>query len=428
MKVALCTLGCKVNQYDTDAMRELFENAGHETVDFDSVADVYVVNTCTVTQTGDKKSRQMVSRAHALAPEAKVIVTGCFAQRAPEEALSLPGVSLVLGTSDRGKIVELAQGLVSGDKISAVAPHGPRDRFESLTVSREGRTRAYLKIEDGCDRYCAYCIIPYARGPVRSRPLEDVRRQLALLNAQGYREVVLTGIHLMSYGKDLDGVTLADALAQAEGLERIARIRLGSLEPRLVSDELLAALTRSGKVCRQFHLSLQSGSASVLARMNRRYTPQEYAACVARLRQAMPGCAITTDVIVGFPGETEEEFRETLAFAKSMGLARIHVFPYSRRKGTKAYDFPDQIPQRVKRERAGEMIALAKELERGFAQSLVNTRQQILFEELENGLLIGHTDTYVKAYVSGGGEECLNRIHTVNVLRAARDGIEAVMN
>lgn len=223
MKVAFCTLGCKVNQYDTDAMREMFINAGHTVVDFDDIADVYVINTCTVTSTGDKKSRQMASRAHSLCPDAKLIITGCYAQTAPEEALSLPGVSLVLGTSERSRVVELAEKLIAEDadeKTSAVTPHGPKDEFENLSVSREGRTRAYLKIEDGCDRYCAYCIIPYARGPVRSRSLEDVRHQLELLDNEGYREVVLTGIHLMSYGKDKRGaITLNDAIKQAEGLK-----------------------------------------------------------------------------------------------------------------------------------------------------------------------------------------------------------------
>lgn len=277
MKVAFCTLGCKVNQYDTDAMREMFINAGHTVVDFDDIADVYVINTCTVTSTGDKKSRQMASRAHSLCPDAKLIITGCYAQTAPEEALSLPGVSLVLGTSERSRIVELAEKLIAenaGDKTSAVTPHGPKDEFENLSVSREGRTRAYLKIEDGCDRYCAYCIIPYARGPVRSRSLEDVRHQLELLDNEGYREVVLTGIHLMSYGKDKRGaITLSDAIKQAEGLKNIVRIRLGSLEPQLLSDEFIKTVSESGLVCRQFHLSLQSGSDSVLQRMNRRYSP-----------------------------------------------------------------------------------------------------------------------------------------------------------
>lgn len=431
MKVAFCTLGCKVNQYDTDAMREMFINAGHTVVDFDDIADVYVINTCTVTSTGDKKSRQMASRAHSLCPDAKLIITGCYAQTAPEEALSLPGVSLVLGTSERSRIVELAEKLIAenaGDKTSAVTPHGPKDEFENLSVSREGRTRAYLKIEDGCDRYCAYCIIPYARGPVRSRSLEDVRHQLELLDNEGYREVVLTGIHLMSYGKDKRGaITLSDAIKQAEGLKNIFRIRLGSLEPQLLSDEFIKTVSESGLVCRQFHLSLQSGSDSVLQRMNRRYSPALYADCVARLRQAMPLCAITTDVIVGFPGETEEEFEESMAFVQKQKLSKIHVFPYSRRKGTPAYSMPNQLSSAEKHERAKRLIAVSRQLEGEFISSLVDTKQDVLFEEEKNGLIWGHTDTYVKVGVKPNGAKLINTIVSVTISGYNRFGATGII-
>lgn len=430
MKVSFCTLGCKVNQYDTDAMRELFINAGHKVVDFDDIADVYIINTCTVTATGDKKSRQMASRAHTLCPDAKLIITGCYAQTSPEEALSLPGVSLVLGTSERSRIVELAEKLVSEgeeQKRFAVTPHGPKDEFESLSVTKEGRTRAYLKIEDGCDRYCAYCIIPYARGPVRSRPLYDVRRQLELLDGEGYREVVLTGIHLMSYGKDIKGVTLSQAIAQAEGLKNIVRVRLGSLEPQLLSNEFIRMLSESGLVCRQFHLSLQSGSESVLKRMNRRYSPALYADCVYRLRQAMPLCAITTDVIAGFPGETEDEFEETMSFVKELKLAKIHVFPYSRRKGTPAYNMAEQIPSAIKHERAKRLIAVSKQLEDEFASSLIGTVQSVLFEEEKNGLIWGHTDTYVKVGVKPNEKELVNAIVPVEITGINRFGAMGVI-
>lgn len=431
MKVAFCTLGCKVNQYDTDAMREMFINAGHTAVDFDDIADVYVINTCTVTSTGDKKSRQMASRAHSFCPDAKLIITGCYAQTAPEEALSLPGVALVLGTSERSRIVELAEKLIAenaGDKTSAVTPHGPKDEFENLSVSREGRTRAYLKIEDGCDRYCAYCIIPYARGPVRSRSLEDVRHQLELLDNEGYREVVLTGIHLMSYGKDKRGaITLSDAIKQAEGLKNIVRIRLGSLEPQLLSDEFIKTVSESGLVCRQFHLSLQSGSESVLQRMNRRYSPALYADCVARLRQAMPLCAITTDVIVGFPGETEEEFEESMAFVQKQKLSKIHVFPYSRRKGTPAYSMPNQLSSAEKHERAKRLIAVSRQLEGEFISSLVDTKQDVLFEEEKNGLIWGHTDTYVKVGVKPNGAKLINTIVPVTISGYNRFGATGII-
>ncbi|HOG02011.1 MAG: Threonylcarbamoyladenosine tRNA methylthiotransferase MtaB [Firmicutes bacterium ADurb.Bin248] len=399
MRVAFCTLGCKVNQYDTDAMRALFVKAGHEVVDFEQKADVYVVNTCTVTSVGDKKSRQMVSRAHARNPEAAIVVAGCFAQGAPGEAASLPGVAALAGTAERADIVRIAEDALAGVRRTEVRAYRGRAAFEELDVSREGRTRAYLKIQDGCDRYCAYCIIPYVRGPVRSRTLEDVRRQLELLEAEGYKEIVLTGIHLMSYGKDLSGAALLDAVAQADGLPGIRRIRLGSLEPQMFSEEFVRALADDPRACRQFHLSLQSGSAGVLARMGRRYGPQEYAACVRMLREAMPESAVTTDVIVGFPGETDAEFEETLAFARRVALSRIHVFPFSARKGTRAYDMPDRVGAEVKKERAARLLALGKELEAEFAQGHVGRVEEVLFEERKGAYLLGHTGTYVAARV-----------------------------
>ena len=418
MKAAFCTLGCKVNQYDTEAMRELFEKAGYETVDFSEPADVYLINTCTVTQTGDKKSRQMISRAHALSPNAKIVVAGCYAQRAPEEVLALPGVNLVIGTKERARVVELVEKLAQ-DKQDAVSDLRTERTFEPLTASHEGRTRAQLKIQEGCDRFCTYCIIPYARGPIRSRPLQDVRSELEKLAAAGYHEVVLTGIHLMSYGRDLgDGVTLIDAIAQAEGLSQIRRIRLGSLEPQLLSETFVRALAEDPRICHQFHLSLQSGSAGVLKRMNRRYTPEEYAECVHRLRSAMPGCAITTDIIVGFPGETEEEFEETLAFARQVSLARIHVFPYSRRAGTKAAVMPGQISRAVKAQRAAKLGRLAETLAAEYAARWVGTEQEVLFEEREGEYLAGHTGTYLRVLVPSTEDTLCGTFARVRILSA----------
>lgn len=420
MKAAFCTLGCKVNQYDTEAMRELFENAGYETVDFSEPADVYVVNTCTVTQTGDKKSRQMISRAHALSPAAKIVVAGCYAQRAPEEVLALPGVSLVIGTKDRAHVVELVEALRQ-EKTTAVSDLRTERVFEPLTASREGRTRAHLKIQEGCDRFCTYCIIPYARGPIRSRPLPDVRSELQKLAEAGFREVVLTGIHLMSYGRDLDAdITLLDAIAQADDIVGIRRIRLGSLEPQMLSEKFVSAIAGNPKICRQFHLSLQSGSAGVLARMKRRYTPEEYAECVHRLRAAMPECAITTDIIVGFPGETEAEFEETLAFARAVSLARIHVFPYSRREGTKAAEMPGQLSRAVKAERAARLGALAEELASEYAERFVGTEQEVLFEEREGECLAGHTGTYLRVLAPCTDDALCNRFARVRIL--SREG------
>lgn len=426
MKVAFCTLGCKVNQYDTDAMKALFEKKGHTVVSFDEKADVYIVNSCTVTAVGDKKSRQMVSRAHALSPEAVIIVAGCFAQSAPEEAAALPGVMAITGTSERGRIVEIAENAVAGNRYPGVRAYRGHEAFEELDVSREGRTRAYLKIQDGCDRYCAYCIIPYVRGPVRSRSLADIRHQLEALDREGYREIILTGIHLMSYGKDLTGSNLLDAIAQADGLNTISRVRLGSLEPQLFTESFVQALAGNAKICRQFHLSLQSGSAGVLSRMGRRYTPEEYKKDVVLLREAMPGCAITTDIIAGFPGETEAEFEETLTFVTEIGLSRIHVFPYSKRKGTRAYDMPEQVSPQTKKERAKRLIALGRKLEESYAKSLVGSDAEVLFEEKTGAYLYGHTGTYVLTKVKTDAM-LEGEIRKVRITKAQGTALEGII-
>lgn len=426
-RVAFYTLGCKVNQFDTEAMRELFMQAGYETVDFAEVADVYLVNTCTVTATGDQKSRQMIARAHAKNPQAAIVVAGCYAQRAPEEISKLPGVRLLVGAKDRSRVVELTEALGRTQApVSAVGPLAREHAFEALDAVREGRTRAQLKIQEGCDRYCTYCIIPYVRGPLRSRPLSDIRRQLLRLAENGYQEVVFTGIHLMSYGKDLGGgADLMAAIAQGEDIPGLRRIRLGSLEPQLLSEGFVRALAQNPKICRQFHLSLQSGSAPVLKRMARRYTPEEYAACVASLRAAMPACAITTDVIVGFPGETGAEFQETMAFVERMRLSKVHVFPYSRREGTPAAAFPGQLPKAVKAQRARELAALSRRLEEAYIQGFVGTRQEVLFEEAQAGGLAGYTDTYVRVWAPGKPEQA-GKILQVDLQRA--DGTRLLGN
>ncbi|MCE5234580.1 MAG: tRNA (N(6)-L-threonylcarbamoyladenosine(37)-C(2))-methylthiotransferase MtaB [Clostridiaceae bacterium] len=421
MKAAFCTLGCKVNQYETQAMRELFERAGYETAAFDEPADVYVVNTCTVTQTGDKKSRQMISRAHALNPAAKVVVVGCYSQIAPEEVKKLPGVWMVLGTKERARIVELFEASLAGERaVSAVETLDRGDDFEQISATHEDKARAHLKIQDGCDRFCTYCIIPFARGAIRSRPLESVREEMGKLAAAGYAEIVLTGIHVMSYGRDFhDGTTLADAFRLAEDIPAIKRVRLGSLEPNMADAAFVEAVKNSVKVCRHFHLSLQSGSASVLKRMNRRYTPEEYEACVNRLRAAMPGCAITTDVIVGFPGETEEEFAQTEAFLKKLALSRIHVFPYSARKGTKAAAMAEQIGKSVKAARVKRLIALGNELETAYLNTFAGTEQEVLFEECEGNRVYGHTGTYARVCVEGG-EELIGAMCGVKIERVEK--------
>lgn len=406
MKTIAClTLGCKVNQYDTQAMREAFERAGYESVPFDSPADVYLINTCTVTGVGDQKSLKLIRRVAREHPEAGIVVAGCLAQRDAEK-VRLPGVRLILGTRDRARAAELYErALLENSVICAV---GAEDgwTFERLTVRRhEGHTRAVMKIQEGCENLCAYCIIPSVRGPVRSMPLDEVAAEARALGEAGYRELVVTGIHLMSYGRDL-GLTLIDALRAIHEAGGVERIRLGSLEPANVTDEFVSALRSMPKICPQFHLSMQSGSAGVLRRMRRRYNPAQYLAAARRLQNGFPGCALTTDVIAGFPGETDEEHMETLAFIEEVGFARIHVFPFSPRSGTEAAKMPGQVPEAVKKARAAELIRLGDRLERDFVRSLVGATRRVLFEEAgEGGLAEGYTENYVRVIAQGAPGE-----------------------
>jgi len=383
MKVALTTLGCKVNHYETEAMRELFVQDGWEIVEFSELADVYVINTCTVTQTSDTKSRQMIARAHRMNPSALVVAVGCYAQTAPEAVASLEGVGLVVGTSGRKEIVlRVNDALQSRSDEAYISPLYEMREFEPLSAVRDSRTRATLKIQDGCVNFCSYCIIPYARGPLRSRPLSEISTEVNLLAREGYQEIVLTGIHLASYGRDLEGqeATLLDAIARASEPDGIRRIRLGSLEPLFVTENVAKALAENPKICRQFHLSLQSGSNTVLKRMNRKYTAEEYLSAIALMRQYMPDCAITTDVIAGFPGETETEHAETLAFCKEARFARMHVFPFSLRKGTKAEALPGHLPKQVKDARAKELIHLGKALTHAFLDEQIGSVVEVLAE------------------------------------------------
>ena len=383
MKAALTTLGCKVNHYETEAMRELFVQDGWEIVAFSDLADVYVINTCTVTQTSDTKSRQMIARAHRMNPSALVVAVGCYAQTAPEAVASLEGVGLVIGTSGRKEIVSrVKDALRSKADETYISQLYELREFEPLSAVRDSRTRATLKIQDGCVNFCSYCIIPFARGPLRSRPLDELSAEVAMLANEGYQEIVLTGIHLASYGRDLidQNATLLDAIARASEPEGIRRIRLGSLEPLFVNESVAKALAENPKICRQFHLSLQSGSNTVLKRMNRKYTAEEYLSALALLRRYMPDCAITTDVIAGFAGETEAEHAETLAFCETAAFARMHVFPFSLRKGTKAEDLPNHLPKAIKEARAKELIALGKTLTQSFLQQQVGSVVEVLAE------------------------------------------------
>lgn len=399
--VAFHTLGCKVNQYDTQAMRERFEQAGYRTVEFDEAASVYVVNTCTVTGTGDKKSMQVIRRCHRMNPEAAIVVSGCLAQRAADE-LALPGVRLVLGTQRRGEVVQLLEQALESDCALIAVETLRQAPFERLTVhAHEGHTRATMKIQEGCDRWCTYCIIPSVRGPIRSRPLEEIREEAESLAAAGFKEVVLTGIHLTSYGRDKHGeMTLLDAIREVHAVDGIERIRLGSLEPVIVTQDFVQGIRALNKVCHQFHLALQSGSDTVLARMRRRYTSGEFLQACAMLREAFEDCALTTDVMTGFPGETQEEFAQTMETCRRAGFARMHVFPYSEREGTKAAQMPGSVPRHIREERARELIAVGRELEAQALSARVGRTEDVLIEEMdEQGRGVGYTGGYMRVHV-----------------------------
>ena len=403
MTVAFHTLGCKVNQYDTQAMRERFEEAGYTTAEFDGHADVYVINTCTVTGTGDKKSMQTIRRCHRQNPDAAIVVTGCLAQRAAD-SLTMPGVRLVLGTQRRGEVVELLRQALEQDTALIAVESLRQAPFEKLTVhAHEGHTRATMKIQEGCDRWCTYCIIPSVRGPIRSRELEEIRAEAQSLADAGFQEAVLTGIHLTSYGRDKHGeITLLDAIRAVHEVEGIRRIRIGSLEPVIVTPAFVEGIAKLPKVCHQFHLALQSGSDTVLARMRRRYTSGEFLTACALLREAFEDCALTTDVMTGFPGETEEEFAQTMETCRRAGFSRMHVFPYSEREGTKAAVMPDSVPRHIREERARTLIALGRGMEKEALDKRVGKVEEVLVEELDaEGFGVGYTGGYLHVRVEG---------------------------
>jgi threonylcarbamoyladenosine tRNA methylthiotransferase MtaB len=397
-RVAFMTLGCKVNMYDTEAMRELFLKRGYTEVSFDAESDIYLVNTCSVTNFGDKKSRQAIRRAKKLNPNAVVVAAGCYAQVAPEAVAALEDVNIITGVKDRANIVDIVEDY-HGGQLNLVSDIKSAVEFEPLSVTRlEGHTRAYLKIQEGCNRYCTYCIIPYARGPIRSREPKDVVEEVKKLAANGFKEVVLAGIHIASYGLDLkNGVYLADIIERVHEVEGIERIRFSSMEPLAVTDEFIARMKALPKVCDHYHLSLQSGCDNTLHDMGRRYTAQQYFEAVQRIKSAYPNGAVTTDIIVGFPGESDEDFAESVAFAQKCELAKIHVFPYSPKSGTPAAKRKDQIEPQVKAERAKLMGEKSNELQQSFMAKMSGLVLPVLFErKTEDGLYEGYTTNYVR--------------------------------
>ena len=422
MKIAFYTLGCKVNQYETQALEQLVTQRGHSLVPFEEAADAYVINTCTVTAVSDKKSRQVIRRARKAAPDAVIAVCGCYPQTHPDDVEKL-GVDLISGTGDRTGFVDLLEREWSDRQpITALDDAFSRRTFEPLPAGGlEGRTRAMLKMEDGCVNFCSYCIIPYARGPVRSLPLADCVRQARELEAAGYREIVLTGIEISSWGQDLEGKPeLIEAIeAICQGLSPDTRVRLGSLEPRTITPDFCRRAAALPNLCPHFHLSMQSGCDTVLARMNRKYDSNRYYESVKFLHEVYDRPAITTDLIVGFPGETEDEFQQTLDFIQKCAFSAMHIFPYSKRPGTPAAKLPGQVLNAVKEERAHRAAQIARTMQDAYLDSWVGETVPVLFEEERDGLWRGHTTRYCEVTVQSA-QPLHNQLRQVRL--TGRDG------
>lgn len=416
MKVKMITLGCKVNQYESEAMLSSLLKNGFTAAADDEQADVVVLNSCTVTAESDRKVRQIFRRAKKDNPDAVMVLSGCMAQAFPEDAQRLEEADIILGTSNRARLLpDLLTFLSTRQRIVDIEPHTNGETFERLQVENfSGRTRAFVKIEDGCNRFCSYCIIPYARGRVRSKPLEDLKAELHALADNGFREVVLTGINLSAYGQEF-GLHLCDAIEAACAVPGIARVRLGSLEPEQLSEPVIRRMALQEKLCPQFHLSLQSGCDATLRRMNRHYTADEYRTIVRNLRAVFDNAAITTDIMVGFAGETEEEFAASLAFAKEIAFAKVHVFAYSRRPGTRAYDMGDQVTNAVKESRSHAMIRATTETQRTFFDTQVGRTEQVLFERaVQPGVYEGYSMNYTPV-LAASGTSLAGQIRTVRI-------------
>ena len=409
-KVALHNLGCKVNAYETEAMQQMLETAGYEIVPFAPGADVYVINTCTVTNIADRKSRQMLHKAKKMNPESVVVATGCYVQTGKEKAQADPSIDLIIGNNRKKELVSILEQFMK-DRIrkQEMADVSHTKEYEKLKIDRtEEHTRAYIKVQDGCNQFCTYCMIPYARGRVRSRKTQDVVDEVKRLAVSGCQEVVLTGIHLSSYGieRKEDGENLLSLIRAVHQVDGISRIRLGSLEPGIVTDEFASAISKLPKVCPHFHLSLQSGCTETLKRMNRRYTAQEYKERCDILRRYYKDPALTTDVITGFPGETEEEFVQSRVFVDAIGFYETHIFPYSKREGTKAAVMPDQIPEQIKKERSRQLIELGNRHRQEYMRHFIGQEKEVLFEEMQEiegiSCWVGHTMEYLKVAIVSG--------------------------
>lgn len=411
--VAFCTLGCKVNQYETNAMIEQFIKKDYTIKEFNEKADIYIINTCTVTNMADRKSRQMLRRAKELNPNSIIVACGCYAQVAKEELEKIPEIDLIYGTNEKNKIADLVDSLGTSHFASSIPLASKTENDNNIKETKvtdvmyqkefldfgvtdyTEKTRAVIKVQDGCDRFCSYCIIPYARGHIRSRKIQNVVEEIKTIAQKGIKEVIITGIHVASYGRDIkENIGLIDLLEEINKIDGIKRIRLGSLEPTLITEEFLERLTKLEKICDHFHLSLQSGCDETLKRMNRRYTTEEFKKCTELLRKAYPNVALTTDIIVGFPGETDEEFNKTYEFLKEINFYQMHIFKYSPRKGTKAAVMPNQIDGNIKEQRSTKLIELSHNNEIKYNEEEIGKELEVLWEEKEDEYIKGHTTNY----------------------------------
>lgn len=415
---SILTLGCKVNQYESEAMAELFEKNGYIQVDNDTdVADVYIVNTCTVTNLSDRKSRQYIRRAKRENPDSTVAVVGCYAQVAPKEVEKIEGVDVVIGTSERSKIVDLIEESKEEDKKINIVRDIKKDRdFQFIKIDENfHKTRSYMKVQDGCNRFCTYCIIPYARGTIRSRRIGDcVREAIRLANA-GYKEIILTGIHVGSYGVDLGPVRLIDLIEKIAEVDGIQRIRLSSVEPNIISEDFMKRAIACSKLCDHFHLSLQSGSNKVLKDMNRHYNREEFIEKTKIIKKYMPYAGLTTDIIVGFPGESDEDFEDSMSIVREVEFSKVHVFKYSKRKNTPAADRADQVDGNIKIKRSEELIKLQDQYLKKFREKNMPRTLKVLFEEFDQGYYFGYTDNYIRVKVKSH-KDLINKILDVRLV------------
>lgn len=427
MKVAFYTLGCKVNQYETNGMIQAFLEKGYKIVDFTEKSDIYIINTCTVTSISDKKSRQMIRRTKQLNPEAIVVAVGCYAQVAKDKLEEIKDIDLILGISEKTEIIKyVEEEIKERNPKTYISDVMHQKQFVDFgSVNYTDKNRVAIKVQDGCNQFCTYCIIPYARGRIRSRKIENVKKEVEDLAQKGIKEIVITGIHVASYGKDLEeNIGLIDLLEEINKIDGIERIRLSSLEPTLITEEFVKRLSKLARICDHFHLSLQSGCNETLKRMNRHYTTEDFKKATELLRKTYPNVALTTDIIVGFPGETEEEFNITYDFLKEINFYKMHVFKYSPRHGTKAEKMPNQIDGNIKEERSKKLIELSDKNEINQNKRYINKNLDVLIEEFEEGYYKGHTTNYIMVKIQENTNNLQNKIVTVKIID--NEGIDLI--